>query len=186
MGAQRLPDVTYYRGLPETAVEPPRGRQFVAGLVVAGTVMLLAEALVTLIMRSPALLFFSAPVTIGLLVTVGALVGYFADRATNRLSHTRASLVFGAAGLVVGTLWGYPIFATVTRAAGDALDLSVQVGGIIGALYVGTTAALGALAGRFMGPSVALRPRWIVVGGAMLLLVAGLGAYAALSDGLLS
>lgn len=71
----------------------------------------------------------------------------------------RASLTFGAAGLLAGGLWGYPIFTIARNAAGESAGIEPGTGGaIVGAGYVGSLAALGGICGRYFDPWAATRP----------------------------
>lgn len=157
--------------LPDVADVPVSGfRVLVAGLAVAGGVMVVGELFMVLILRRPELLLIGAPLTVAFLLTVGAIVAGALGRVTRRMRLRSAALVFFAVGLVVGGLWGYPVFilAMQTMAESGSTDPN-RAAALVGAVYVGSTAGLGALAGRYFAPWVSTRPQLVrSIGGGVL------------------
>ena len=163
-----LPDVA------DTGV--PAWRVLVAGLAIAAAVMIVAEMFMALILRMPGLLLVAAPITVAFLLTAGALVGAVAWRLTARLEQRRAALAFFVIGFVAGAVWGYPVFAILIQAGVDAGGPEpAPAAVIVGALYMASTTALGALAGRYFGPWAATRPSlvWSCIGAVVIVTLIG-------------
>lgn len=153
-------------------------RVLAAGLAIAAATMLVAEMFMALILRMPGLLLVAAPITVAFLLTAGVLVGVFAWRATARLDQRKASLAFFVIGFVAGAVWGYPVFGILIEAAVDAGGPEpAPAAAILGALYMASTAGLGALAGRYFGPWAATRPTLVWSCVAAVLIVTGIGVY---------
>lgn len=136
-----------------------RRRVFVAGIVCAASVMLVAEMFVVLVMRAPEILLIGAPLTIAFVITAGIPIALAMHRLTRGIDLRIASLLFGAVGFVAGGLWGYPVFTLALNTAGEAAGVESGSGAaLVGAVYTGSLAALGGVVGRFFGPWVATRP----------------------------
>jgi hypothetical protein len=148
----RVPDVD--------DVPVSRRRVFVAGLVSAAAVMLVAEMFVVLVLRAPEILLIGAPLTIAFVITAGIPITLAMHRLTRGIDLRIASLLFGMAGLVAGGLWGYPVFTLALNTAGDAagVERGPAAAALVGAMYAGSLAALGAIVGRYFGPWIATRP----------------------------
>ena len=147
-------------------------RVFGAGLALAAAVMLVAEMFMVLILRRLELLLLAAPLTVVFVLTAGAAVGWFTARITRGMNQRKASLVFFVTGFVAGALWGFPIFTVLVnsslraaQAAGTAPEEPVNVVGLAlaGSAYLASTAGLGALCARYLGPFVAVRPRLVAM-----------------------
>lgn len=165
---QELPDVH------DVPVSP--ARVFASGLALAGAVMLIAEMFMALILRQLELLLLAAVVTGAYLLTAGVAVGLLVGRLTRRWPLRKASLAFFVAGLVSGGLWGFPVFALLANEAAQATgsEPASTSGALLGAAYVASTAGMGALAGRWLGPFVATRPRLTgMIAGVVALVVLG-------------
>lgn len=164
-----LPDHHYYRGFPQSATPSPARAQLVAGLGAALTVMLLAEALLALVLVQLMVFLLLALVTVGLTALFGVPFAIFLDRRTAQMPHARASLVFAAAAFVLfgvwGALGGYALISWLgsTEAFADSGVLVSPVGAaVLGGIYFGSTFAMGAVAGRFIGPALSLRRRLVI------------------------
>jgi len=135
------------------------GRVLIAGLGIAAGAMLVAEMFIVLVLRMPEFLLIAAPLTVSFMLTAGLLIALAMNRITRGLSHRTASLLFGAAGLVAGVLWGYPVFTLALNAASESSGVQPGSAAVwVGAFYVGSLAALGGITGRYLGPWAATRP----------------------------
>lgn len=153
-----------------------RARVLVAGLVFAAGAMLVAEMFMVLVLRLPELLLIGAPLTVVFVLTAGLLAAWATDRFTKGMDLRKVSLIFFAVGLVVGGLWGYPVFVMAINTAAQTSDLELATAGAIpGALYFGSTAGLGALVGRYFGPWAATRPQLVRTTALCVLVVAVIG-----------
>ncbi len=172
---KNVPPDHYYRGFPLQSEATPLRAQLWAGLVAAITVMLLAEALVALVLVQVMAFLLLALVTVALTLVLGTPLAIVLDRRTRHLPHARATLVFGLVALVGFGVWGALMgYALATWfAANPAVEVTAAVSPtaatILGAVYFGTTFAMGAVAGRFIGPALSLRrgmvrSAWIAVG----------------------
>jgi hypothetical protein len=152
------------------------GRVLVAGLALAAGAMLVAEMFIVLVLRMPEFLLIAAPLTVAFVITAGIPVALAVNRLTPGMGIRRASLTFGAAGLVAGTLWGYPVFTIALNTAGESAGIEPGTGAaIVGAVYVGSLAALGGICGRYFGPWAATRPSLVRTAVGAVLAVAVLG-----------
>ena len=157
---REVPDVSDVRASPV--------RVFFAGLGLAAAIMLVAEMFMALVLRRLEVLVVAAPITAVFVATAGAAVALAVGRLTRGMEQRRASLVFMAAGALAGGAWGFVVFAVVANAAGtDAVTASAAAG----ALYAASIAGLGGLAGRYLGPFVASRPRLLTLVLVVVLLV---------------
>lgn len=169
---------TYYRGIPEGHEAPEDWRQLVAGLAVAAWVMLLAELFLALVFRQPMVFALLAPLTVVLLVVIGVLIAVVTHKYTRTIRHARAALWFGLVAFVVFGVWGGVLFYAAHPLLNPEFEIT-QVGfATFGALYLGSTFALGGVAGRYLGPALALRWRFVVGGLVAVLVVAVLAAFA--------
>jgi len=135
------------------------GRVLIAGLGIAAGAMLVAEMFIVLVLRMPEFLLIAAPLTVAFMLTAGLLIALAMNRITRGYGHRTASLLFGAAGLVAGVLWGYPVFTLALNAASESSGVQPGSAAVwVGAVYVGSLAALGGIAGRYFGPWAATRP----------------------------
>lgn len=171
-----LPGHHYYRGFPQHAEPSSPRAQLLSGLAAALTVMLLAEAVLALVLVQPMVFLLLALGTIVLTFVLGAPLGVFLDRRTARLAHARASLVFAVVAFVLFGLWGallgYSLLswlATTAAFVESGVLLSPALGAALGGVYFGSTFAMGAVAGRFIGPALSLRRKiviaaWIGIG----------------------
>lgn len=166
--ANELPDVDDVR-----ASGP---RVLGTGLVIASATMLVAEMFMALVLRSPVLLLVAAPITVVFVLTAGTLVGWAAHRLTVRMSQRNASLVFFVAGFAAGAAWGYPVFSVLISLArsGGGPEPS-PTAALIGAVYMGSTAGLGGLAGRYFAPWMVTKPRLVAMATIAVLTVTGIG-----------
>jgi len=169
-----LPPAHYHRGFPLQAEPSSLRAQLWAGLVAAITVMLLAEAILALILVQVMAFMLLALVTVVLTLVLGTPLAIILDRRTRRLPHARATIVFGLAAFVVFGLWGalmgYALAAWygANQVDGATIVVSSVAATILGAVYFGTTFAMGAVAGRYIGPALSLRraivrSAWIAV-----------------------
>lgn len=164
-----LPDHHYYRGFPQSSTPSTARAQLVAGLGAALTVMLLAEALLALVLVQLMVFLLLALLTVGLTALFGVPFAIFLDRRTAAMPHARASLVFAAAAFVLfgvwGALGGYALVSWLgsTAAFAESGVLVSPVGAaVLGGIYFGSTFAMGAVAGRFIGPALSLRRRLVI------------------------
>jgi len=177
-----LPDHHFFRGFPQHAEPTPPRAQLVAGLGAALTVMLIAEAMLGLVLVQPMLFLLLAMVTIGLTLVLGTPLAIFLDQRTRRFAHARATLVFAGVAFVLFGVWGGLLgFSLVTWLGSTpayqeaGVIVSPALGAAFGGVYLGSTFALGAAAGRFIGPALSLRRKIVVacwIGVAVVLAVA--------------
>src|SRR5665811_57154 len=81
------------------------------------------------------------------------------------------------AAFFAGLLWGYAFFKAVTQGF-DASPLLPRVSvPIVGAIYVASTAGLGALAGRLFANPASRRPRGVMITAIILVVLAVIGAF---------
>jgi len=159
-----LPDHHYFRGFPPHAEPSSPRAQLVAGLAAALTVMLLAEAVLALVLRELMLFLLVALGTVLLTLVVGTPLAIFLDRLSSRLAHARASLVFALVAFVFFGVWGAVLgyglvswLASSPERAETGVFVSPAMGAAFLAVYLGSTFAMGAVAGRFVGPALSLR-----------------------------
>lgn len=164
-----LPDHHYFRGFPQHAEPTTPRAQLVAGLAAALTVMILAEAMLGLILVQLMLFLLLALGTVVLTGVIGVPLAIFLDRRTSHLAHARASLVFAVVAFVVFGVWGafggYTLVSwleTQPAYAEAGVLVSPGVGAAFLGVYLGSTFAMGAVAGRFIGPALSLRRKLVV------------------------
>src|SRR5690554_4090291 len=154
-----LPDHHYFRGFPQHAEPSSPRAQLVAGLAAALTVMLLAEAMLGLILVQLMVFFLLALGTVALTALIGVPLAIYLDRRTARLAHARASLVFAVVAFVVFGVWGAFLgfslvswLASTPAFAATGVLVSPGIAAAFAGVYLGSTFAMGAVAGRFVGP----------------------------------
>lgn len=164
-----LPDHHYFRGFPQHAEATSPRAQLIAGLAAALTVMLLAEAILGLILMQPMLFLLLALGTIVLTILLGTPLAILLAQRTARLAHARASLVFAVVAFVLFGIWGALLGYSLVSWLGSTpayLEAGVLVspamGAAFGGVYLGSTFAMGAVAGRFIGPALSLRRKIVV------------------------
>jgi len=179
-----LPDHHYYRGYPQHAEPSSPRAQLFAGLAAALTVMIIAEAILGLILVQLMLFLLLALLTVGLTALIGVPLAIYLDRRTSRLAHARASIVFGVVAFVLFGAWGaflgYALvswLATTPAFAEAGVIVSAGVGAAFLGVYLGTTFAMGAVAGRFVGPALSLRRRLVAAAWAFVGVVTLIGLY---------
>ena len=164
-----LPDHHYFRGFPQHAEPSSPRAQLVAGLAAALAVMLLAEAMLGLILQQLMIFLLLALGTVVLTLVIGTPLAIFLDRRTSHLAHARASLVFAVTAFVLFGAWGaFGGYALVTwlgttpAYADSGVLVSPGIAAAFLGVYLGSTFALGGVAGRFVGPALSLRRRLVV------------------------
>jgi hypothetical protein len=158
--------------------EPLGAARFFAGVVVAIATMVFGQIPMALISRSfPTLFLQIVPLVIAVTLTAGLLVAWISERITRSWLPIRASLFFFGAAFLAGLLWGYAIFTAVTRGLDTSHVLPHISLPIVGAIYVGTTAGLGALAGRLFANAASRRPRGVMITAIVLVVLAVIGAF---------
>ena len=162
----------------ETPGEPLGAARAFAGVVVALATMIFGQIPLAIIVKSfPDLFLQVVPVVIAVTLTAGLLIAWISERITRNWLPIRAALFFFAASFFAGLLWGYAFFKAVTQGL-DASPLlpSVSVP-IVGAIYVASTAGLGALAGRLFANAASRRPRGVMITAVILVVLAVIGAF---------
>ena len=162
----------------ETPGEPLGAARAFAGVVVALATMIFGQIPLAIIVKSfPDLFLQVVPVVIAVTLTAGLLIAWLSERITRNWLPIRAALFFFAASFFAGLLWGYAFFKAVTQGL-DASPLlpSVSVP-IVGAIYVASTAGLGALAGRLFANAASRRPRGVMITAVILVVLAVIGAF---------
>jgi len=179
-----LPDHHYFRGFPRTSEPTPPRAQLVAGLGAALTVMLLAEAVLALVLVQLYLFLLLVLVTVALTLAVGTPLAVVLDRLTSRLAHARASLVFALVAFVLfgalGAWGGHALVTWLGQQPGyveAGVGVSSGIAAVFGAFYLGTTFAMGAVAGRFVGPALSLRRGFVVAAWLGVAVVTALAVY---------
>ena len=162
----------------ETPGEPLGAARAFAGVVVALATMIFGQIPLAIIVKSfPNLFLQVVPVVVVVTLTAGLLIAWISERITRNWLPIRAALFFFAASFFAGLLWGYAFFKAVTQGL-DASPLlpSVSVP-IVGAIYVASTAGLGALAGRLFANAASRRPRGVMITAVILVVLAVIGAF---------
>jgi len=162
----------------ETPGEPLGAARAFAGVVVALAAMIFGQIPLAIIVKSfPNLFLQVVPVVVVVTLTAGLLIAWISERITRNWLPIRAALFFFVAAFFAGLLWGYAFFKAVTQGF-DASPLlpSVSVP-IVGAIYVASTAGLGALAGRLFANPASRRPRGVMITAIILVVLAVIGAF---------
>lgn len=139
--------------------------------------MVFGQIPMALISRSfPTLFLQVVPLVLAVTLTAGLLVAWISERITRNWLPIRASLFFFGAAFLAGFLWGYAIFKAVTQGLDTSQVLPQVSVPIVGAIYVGPTAGLGALAGRLFANAASRRPRGVMITAIVLVVLAVIGA----------
>ncbi|KGM09660.1 hypothetical protein [Cellulomonas bogoriensis] len=145
----------------QTPATPPASgaRALVGGLAVAAATMLVLELFIIMVLRMPDLFLLAAPATFLFVAVAGPPTAWAASRLSRGAGPRRAVLTHGAAAALAGAVWGYPVFALALQWAAQP-DPAPRAPALaaIGAFYLATTAAAGALAGRYLAPWLVTRP----------------------------
>lgn len=162
----------------ETPGEPLGAARAFAGVVVALATMIFGQIPLAIIVKSfPDLFVQVVPVVIVVTLTAGLLVAWICERITRTWLPIRAALFFFVAAFFAGLLWGYAFFKAVTQGF-DASPLLPRVSvPIVGAIYVASTAGLGALAGRLFANPASRRPRGVMITAIVLVVLAVIGGF---------